>query len=365
MIPEDTGRTTVRENPLLVWLIHDEIAAVRRERERIRSFPDHRNLHTAILAASLLVNALFVLFRHDYIALFIAASIYLNMFYFISLLVPTSPSGLGTMAPDFPRFLVWLRELGIVSGTWRFTRLFVNALFLNSRAQAGGICLIFVIDIIYAILSYFTMAISFDTILFVIGQSLVIIVFYLLVWKIEPFSTKFVKNIEQVRRSLLREKIPSWAITLLFFLGFLLSVLLFMTAIILFPGITVNTFLTRSGLSALGSLVALLSVLAVSQYFIVRSIHGISSRKLADRLFDYKEGVLEQLLPRPLPATSEPVVPQSPVYITTIFLESKIYQIQRNTFFGFFPVYVIALDFSVMMDSSTRNAIKGYIYEKL
>ena len=118
------------------------------------------------------------------------------------------------------------------------------------------------------------MAISFDTILFVIGQSLVIIVFYLLVWKIEPFSTKFVKNVEQVRRSLLREKIPSWAITLLFFLGFLLSVLLFMTAIILFPGITVNTFLTRSGLSELGSLVALLAVLAVSQYFIVRSIHG-------------------------------------------------------------------------------------------
>ena len=47
--------------------------------------------------------------------------------------------------------------------------------------------------------------------------------------------------------------------------------------------------------------------------------------------------------------------------MTTMLLESRIYQIKRNAILGAFPVYVVDLDFSVMMDTTTLTAIKGYI----
>ena len=47
--------------------------------------------------------------------------------------------------------------------------------------------------------------------------------------------------------------------------------------------------------------------------------------------------------------------------VTSRLLESRIYQIKRNSLLGAFPVYVVDLDFSVMMDTTTLTAIKGYI----
>jgi hypothetical protein len=38
--------------------------------------------------------------------------------------------------------------------------------------------------------------------------------------------------------------------------------------------------------------------------------------------------------------------------------------VKRSTFAGTFPVFVVDLDFSVLMDTTTLTAIKGYIVEK-
>lgn len=45
-------------------------------------------------------------------------------------------------------------------------------------------------------------------------------------------------------------------------------------------------------------------------------------------------------------------------------LESKIYIIRRNTLKGAFPVFVVDLDFSVILDNTTMTAIKGYIVDR-
>src|SRR5208337_4288006 len=123
----------------------------------------------------------------------------------------------------------------------------------------------------------------------------IIAVFYLLVWKMEPFSSRFAKNVEKMKTRLSKDYIPPWVISVLFMIGFFLIVILFLTTIILLPGITVTTFLSESGLEALGHLVLLIALLAVSQYFIIRYFHGISSRLMAERLFEYKETALRDL----------------------------------------------------------------------
>jgi len=354
----------VRDDALFRRVIGDELAGVQKSRAVFKSSTVHGLPEAAILFFCLLVNLAFLVGRHDYLALFIAASFYLNMFYFITLLIPTSPGAAGLPKAEIRRFLSWLREIGLKGGTSQFTRLFINAFFINSRALSLGIGLIFSVDIVFTLFAYLFLKIPAGIALIVAAQCAIIAVFYLLVWKMEPFSSRFAKNVEKMKTQLSKNFIPSWVVSALFMLGFFLIVILFLTTIILLPGITVATFLSGSGLEALGHLVLLIALLAVSQYFIIRYFHGISSRLMAERLFEYKETALRGLIEREEKnQETVPVPAENPYETTTLLLESKIYQVRRISFFGTFPVYIVDLDFSVMLDSTTLTAIRGYIQE--
>ncbi|HXX55578.1 MAG TPA: hypothetical protein VEI81_05745 [Methanoregula sp.] len=345
-------------------VVRNERIAVAGQRAHLLATGGTRFVEKLILALCLLVNGIFFLARPDYIPLFIAASFYLNMFYFVSLLVPTSRSRAVLIKPDIARFFSWLQKIGLVPGTSRMTRLVMNAFFINSRALSAGICCIFSVDLAFSLIALRAREVPSFTLQIVILQELLIIIFYALVWKTEPFSTRFVRNVRRVKDRMHREKVPSWVITALFFSGFMVSLVLFITTIILLPGFTVSMLLSESGLSAIGYLVFLLATLALSQYFAVRFIHGISSRTIARRLFDFKEEALAGL-----PGSdgygqdAGPLEPDDRLDSMTALLESKIYQVEQNSLAGLFPVFVVNPDFSVLMDSSILTAINGYIGE--
>ena len=174
----------------------------------------------------------------------------------------------------------------------------------------------------------------------------------------------YVKKVEQVKSSLHRQKLPTRLITAMFIFGFLLAIFLFITTMIYLPGITLGAFIDQSQLDELGYLFGLLAILAISQYFIVRYIHGITSRVMAVRLFDFKESSLKDLLDMEMPELSRNSnMDKNPLEMSALLLESKIYIVRRNSLGGAFPVFVVDLDFSVMMDNLTMTAIKGYIVD--
>ena len=342
-------------------IIAGELSAAEKYREEFRSQRESYTLESAILALCVLTNILFFVTRNDYIVLFVAASFYLNMFYFITLLVPTNPAAIDLRRPEIAKFHTWLRENGITSGTRQFTRIFVNTFFMNCRTLTSGMVLIFSIDIVFTLVAY-TAGLPLGIALFVITQSAVIILFYGIVWKVEPFTAEFAQNIDLVRNRLSRE-LPPWIISLLFISGFLIVVFIILTTIILLPGVTLSAFLTGSGLTKLAHIFFLpLGVLAISQYFVIRYIHGRTSRTMAGRLMDYREYLLMSLEEDLADNTMcSPTDAECRYDVPSRLLESRIYQIKRNSLFGAFPVYVVELDFSVMMDTTTLTAIKGYI----
>jgi hypothetical protein len=321
-------------------VISEELSAVRKNRAGLITDQLHPRIHIGIILVCIGINLVYFLFRPDYFALFIAASFYVNMYYFIIVLVLQNVKKSTGPKADLSRFLSRLKEIGLKSGTTRFTKLFTNTIFMNSRTLSLGISLIFAIDILYAMWAYTSMGLPLRPTIIVISQCAIIIVFYLLVWKVKLFSLKYVKR------------------TVLFIIGFLFAAVLFFTTIIILPGITLNAFLALSRLSELGDLFVLLAVLAISQYLIVRSIHGSTSRTMAGDFFDYKENLLLHL--KDMVKSDNNSVENRAETITRL-LETKIYTIERNTLSGFFPVFVVDLDFSVMLDSTTETAIMRYI----
>jgi len=357
-VPEKNGRDP---NNLQQEILR-ELGSVRDSRIDLLSSSGNPGWEYFILFCCILANGVFLFTRSDYVMLFVAASFYLNMGYFITLLIPTSPGSGQFSLPEINRFQSWLSENGIRTSTSQFTQVFVNAFFINSRALSPGIGLLFSIDILLVLVA-FQKGLPLWTTLVVIGQSAIIILFYFLVWRTEPFTSQFRQNLDKVKRRL-AHNLPPWFISFLFLTGFLLVVLVFLTTIILLPGMTLGVFLTQSGLSELAHLIFLVGILVVSQYFIIRYIHGIASREMAHRLMDHREYALQELLVTT--GRNEAVSRQNGEVRyrfeeTTALLESRIYVVKRNTLLGLFPVFVVDLDFSVLLDSTTMTVIRGYI----
>jgi hypothetical protein len=345
-------------------MIQDELATVQKSRADIMVPRGHPGIHLIVLAGCVLVNIAFFLSWLDYFGLFIAASFYLNMYYFITLIIPTNFKKSSVPATDLSRLRTWLKEIGITTGTSQFTRLFINTLFMNSRALSLGIGLIFTIDIVFTLVHY-SEGLPLLTAVIVITQCAIIVIFYLLVWKMEPFSTTYVKKVEQVKRHLHRRNLPPRFVAAVFLFGFLLAIFLFLTTIIYLPGVTLKAFLNQSELTQLGHLFSLIAILAFSQYFIIRYIHGITSRTMAERLFDFKENTLQDLLDAgDTTPSGDSDSGENPPDTGSLLLESRIFIVKRSTFAGMFPVFVVDLDFSVLMDTTTMIAIRGYIGEK-
>ncbi|MCX6697642.1 MAG: hypothetical protein NTV84_08835 [Methanoregula sp.] len=239
----DTILSGTQNNMPLTQVIRDELSSVQKNRVDLMTQKEPKGIHAIILFACVLTNVIFFLVRSDYIALFIAASFYLNMFYFITLFIPTNFKKANLPAAEISRFRVWLQEIGVTSGTSQITRLFTNALFINSRTLSLGIGLVFSIDIVFALIHYYW-GLPLLTTIIVITQCAVIVSFYLLVWKMEPFSMTYVKKVEQVKSSLHRQKLPTRLVTAMFIFGFLLAIFLFITTMSWVPLSTSHSWMS-------------------------------------------------------------------------------------------------------------------------
>lgn len=358
--PEPPENAIVPDIPLRE-IIAGELGTIQSRRGALLAPGIRPQREFIVLSLCILVNILYLLFRPDYFTLFIAASFYLNMGYFITLLIPTTPGSAQASLPEIAKFQSWLKDNGVRTGTTRFTRIFINSFLINSRGLSFGIGLLFSIDIVMVLMAFIE-GLPLHTTAIIVVQSGFFIAFYYLVWRTEPFTSRFSSDLEKVRDRLAAD-LPAWLISLLFLAGFLLVVLVFITTIILLPGMTLDAFVTESGLSDLAHLFGLILVLVVSQYFLIRAIHGVTSRAMAERLLDHRKAALEELLAdvdRQSDAGWSGGSDEE-LETTSALLESRIYLIKRNTLLGMFPVFVVDLDFSVLLDTTTRTIITGHI----
>ena len=100
----------------------------------------------------------------------------------------------------------------------------------------------------------------------ILFQSVAIIIFYFLVWKLEPYSTDFFSDVSGMRAHLIRKNIPEPVVSFLFLLGAALALVCIISTIILLPGITVNNVLSVSEFSELGHFFVSIGIVLVSLY---------------------------------------------------------------------------------------------------
>jgi hypothetical protein len=293
----------------------------------------------------------------DYKALFIAASIYLQMFYFITLLIPMGGEGSTFPKKEVLKSFSTLFRKSFITTTDRFTRIFMDVFFMNSRTLAAGFLCILSVDILFTLLGYFTGEFSRWTAAVILFQVVVIAAFYFLLMRLEPGTARFRARVIGMKGSL-AARYPSWVIAVLFGAAALLVLLLILSTIILLPGMTVKAFMSLSGLEEVTNLILLLALIAASQYFIVRFFHGIASTRMAGSFAETRILLLEKAGNEAPSGTDSEDPAQS---AAESLLESKIYRLGTRSIVGLFPVYIVDLDFSVLFDEKVITVITGYL----
>jgi hypothetical protein len=335
---------------------------IHKERER------HRTLYASgtpgrvtliILGVAILVNIFFFLDNPMYPLLFISASFFLFMFYFITLLIPHNLRRSSLPQTDISRYLTGLRENGILVSTKRFTRVFLNAFFINCRPLFYGFALIFSIDIVLIIVMAARGVLSSSITSIVLVESGAIILFYFLVWRLEPYTIEFFSGVSGVKEHLIRKRVPEPVVSFLVLLGAALALICILTTLVLLPGMSVNNILSVAALKELGHFFLAIGVVIVTMYFIMRYIHGVTSRDLLVRFTDDKAACLFhqiEITGHPSPASADTNNADDPrvsalCRAAELLLEAQIYQVDRKTLFGTFPVYIVTPDFSWVFTS--------------
>jgi len=322
-------------------------------------------LTIAILTASILLNVILLGTDPVYPINFTIASFYLFMAYFLTLLIPLDTGTAGIPQIEILGTLKKLKNQGIIRSTERFSRIFLNAFFINCRPLFWGFTVLFSINIMFAVFVFPYHGMSASTVMMVVFQSVAIIVFYFVIWWLEPYTSDFLTDVTSVRERLIKRRIPARFVSVFLGVGAFLALLSAFTTIILLPGFTVQEVLSISGLERIWDLIVAIGTILISQYFIFRYIHGISSRGMAERFHENKALQLSQqaekdeaICQNPAAGLPDNVTLRDAACETaTILLESRIYQIEKRTLFSTFPVYIVNPDFSVIFDKDTIDTI--------
>jgi len=345
--------------------IQGETATGYRHQERSRA----DSVTKYILYVCILANIPAFFIIPDYFLAWIASSFYMYMAYPLLLIIgPGAPKDLFPSAGTIKEHIHSIGSLGIFRNRETLWTIFLNLFFINCRPLFLGYALIYSVAILFAFFGgFFVHHLDPVIILLVVLQSLAIIIFYAVIWRLRPYSAGIHETIEGLKRRIGRNEHPVW-------LGFIvLSTLLSALGIIavtalLLPGFTLSTLLAGGELTEFSDTLGILSIF-VLQYFILRFIHGYSSRFLERELSARKvENLEDRLLPaladlshQAATATTEDITQLEETYtdIMSYYLTSVMYRSENHNLIGSFPVFLVHPDLDLIKDRETLCLLEG------
>jgi hypothetical protein len=359
-----------QEGDAIHQLIKKEIHALHEQQRILRAQGRMGLITMGIVLLCIAVHVvLFFTLGDWYLPLFITASFYLYMVYFITLLIPLGTGAIGFPVQEIRKFFAALHRSGIIPTTDRLTGILLDIFFINSRTLFYGFSVIFSADLLFAFAGYFSGDFSTITVLVILFQVLCILVFYFCVWKFEPYSIRFHRDVTAIRGKLVAGKYSQRLVSSLFGIAAVFVLFVIIATIILLPGVTVKTLLSLTGFNNLSNPVILLGILLGSQYFIVRFFHGMSSARMAEQfsetnMFHLQSAQVRQHAELSLEDGPEADFGRSADALREaagVLLEQKMFKVDVRTIGGAFPVFIVNPDFSVILDRDVLALITGFL----
>ncbi|ACL15889.1 hypothetical protein [Methanosphaerula palustris] len=341
----------------LIHQTEDEIHYERAERTALLKSDENLNISRLLVIDLLLLNILLFFVLDNYMIDWITASFLLYAVNPFIMLIPSTQS-IGPRRRKGTRdYLATLRQIELYKNKWTLGKILWNAFFINSQPLAIGFSLVYCVNIIFT-LTYGLGPIT-DLVTF---QSIAIIIFYLGIWYLKPYSADFLDSLLDIRTDIYQRihtrMQPLW--TVILSIGTLATLVIIVTiAAMMLPGFTLNAVLdAKAAIKGLGVIPVLMVM--ISQILLVRFSQGAHSRRMIINLKDRKTEVLNNFVDIPL------IVYRSKLEkgqidavnsfardfsdIRDAYISSKVYKTTSQDLFGFFPVYLMVPDPDVILN---------------
>ena len=240
-----------------------------------------------------------------------------------------------------------------------------NLFFINCQPLAPGFLMLFALSAVFALAGWaiFGQFEAFSSIIISV-QSVAIIVFYIAVVHVKPYSSGFFTEVLGIHSTFKEHYEEGWSKGLKFALT--AAVLITVTGIILIaavvlPGITYGSF--TSAEADIHIHTGIFALIFLTQMIAVRHFQGRYSRTLAETLLKSKIVVIrEEILPAistlETVSADEGVTPQMKCSLEKIeidLIRHRMLKIDFRSLFGYFPVCLINPDIGAVMSISGKR----------
>lgn len=353
----------------LIQQTEDEIRYEKAECALLLQSDENRNISRLMIIDLVLLNVLLFFLLDNYMIYWITASFLLYAVNPFIMLIPSMNGSRGsTRRKGIPEYVTTLRQIELYKNKGTLGRILWNAFFINSQPLAIGFSLIYCVNII------FTLAYGLGPIAdLVIFQSIAIIIFYLGIWYLKPYSTDFLDLLLDIRTGINQrihtEMQPLWKIFLS--IGTLATmVIVVIIAAMLLPGFTLNAVLeAKEAIRGLGIVPVI--VVLVSQILMVRFSQGAHSRRMIVHLKEKKSELLNNFVDIPLRTYRAKLEKRQfdavEAFITEFsairdtYISSKVYKTTSQDLFGFFSVYLMVPDPDVILNPAIIKILHEHV----
>ncbi|MDD1672350.1 MAG: hypothetical protein LUO82_05070 [Methanomicrobiales archaeon] len=362
--------TLTQESPMVSW-IRNEIQNEQSEQLRLLKSDTKMHHNTLFIIGALLGNIIAASVLPNYMVYWIAASFFLYVFSPLIMLIPTERKEvIFPVKKDLEGYLHIIEDYGISKNTKTLGHILWNVFFINCQALAVAFCMVFFVDIIFAVVSgFFILSLPRDTSLQVILQSVAIITFYVAIWEFKPYSLHFVDAVFELHAKIKIRMKEAWKIALILGAVSTALALLVVTAMLL-PGFVLGEVVVApnvvNGVSAFP-----IFLIFLSQLVMVRYLQGVYSKDLVLGLSEKKVAILsDQILPHlsECGLTGEGIASRSPEQclresgdLQKLYVQSRMYTQKFHHLFGYLPVYLVVPNFKLILDREALVMLEGQV----
>jgi hypothetical protein len=333
-----------------------------------RRISEYRNVQgagkyaLALMFFAFIINVIFFIKLPNYGIFWVVAAFLLLMGNPLILMLPTEKADLAFLLDKGnENFTDLLRDVAASAGTAvkherkLYAETLWNLFFINCQPIAPGIILLFSASICLSLLGFFTGFFELRSVVILIVQSLAIIVFYLGVLKIKPYSPGFFSGILGIRTDISRSLDQGIAkgMKLIFVMAFLAAISgVLLLGVLLFPGQSLFSVMRIEGFVAFGPNVIPLLMIFLSQLLVVRYFQGIYSRRLVLEVSGYNKEVLQNILlsgVQALPDAFDEDARKKLETLSKAYTRLHMFKVDDQAFAGYFPVWMIVPNLDVMI----------------
>jgi membrane protein implicated in regulation of membrane protease activity len=263
----------------------------------------------------------------SFIILWVVGSFTLYCYSFLLFFMPTTQdrkrigkAGAGSLKADAIK-IAKKRRVVIAMAYFR-------CFLYNAEAQAMAFVVIFSISMMVGAIALYVDAIDVASVMFILISSLLIMSFYAFVMRFRPYTPAYADKLRQQGLKLVDTSKEGWLKYLPFALGSFFVLAAALIAALLVPGLTLSKFVNFWQFN-LGANIFTYLLTVVIQYFIVRSIQSIESKRVAIAFLENRASLLQETL------AGNHTEEEMRVRLSTL----RIYRVDRHDFFRYFPVY--------------------------